>query len=141
MKKLYAFVLSLAMVAMFGGVSYAVEEPAAPGSLKSQEGGRASTPVRVYKLIRYGARGVDVATLPSGVVYAWNGRQVGQATSGCWSPTLKANLALASVEAAEAEIGRRLQVEVTAEFQRRRVTARVTATPFFDPPRKRSDPS
>jgi len=74
-------------------------------------------------------------------VYAWSGHQVGQATSGCWSPTLKANLALASVEAAEAEIGRRLRVEVTTEFQRRRVTATVTATPFFDPPRKRSVPS
>jgi len=71
-------------------------------------------------------------------VYDAGGRQVGQATSGAWSPTLKQNLALATVEAAYAAPGTRLRMEVTVEFQRHRITATVTKTPFFNPERKRS---
>jgi aminomethyltransferase len=67
-----------------------------------------------------------------------HGKQVGQATSGSWSPILKKNLALASVHAAHAALGTRLQIEVTVEYQRRRVTATVTDTPFFSPDRKRA---
>jgi len=70
-------------------------------------------------------------------VYDDRGRHVGQATSGAWSPILKKNLALASVHAPAAAVGTRLQMEVTVEYQRRRVTATVTPTPFFDPERKR----
>ncbi|MDG2148438.1 MAG: aminomethyltransferase family protein [Planctomycetota bacterium] len=66
------------------------------------------------------------------------GSQVGQATSGGWSPILKKNLALASVHAAHAVPGKRLQIEVTVEFQRRKVSATVTETPFFNPDRKRA---
>jgi aminomethyltransferase len=66
------------------------------------------------------------------------GRQVGRATSGAWSPLLKQNLALASLEAASAVPGTRVALEVTVEFRRHRVTATVTPTPFFDPPRKRA---
>ena len=51
---------------------------------------------------------------------------------------LKANLALASVRAPYAEVGTRLQIEVTAEYERHRVTATVSPTPFFNPERKRS---
>jgi aminomethyltransferase len=70
-------------------------------------------------------------------VFDAEGRQIGQATSGAWSPTLKKNLALASVSGPFCAVGARLQIEVTAEFQRRRVSAIVTRTPFFDPGRKR----
>jgi aminomethyltransferase len=66
------------------------------------------------------------------------GRQVGQATSGAWSPTLKKNLALGSVLAAYGRLGTRLQIEVTVEYQRRVVTATVVKRPFFNPDRKRS---
>jgi aminomethyltransferase len=66
------------------------------------------------------------------------GRQVGQATSGAWSPILKRNLALATVEARAAQVGRRLRIEVTAEYRRHRLTATVAELPFFDPPRKRA---
>ncbi len=66
------------------------------------------------------------------------GHQVGQATSGAWSPMLKANLALATVKAAHAKPGTRLRIEVTAEYRRRLVSATVTPTPFFNPERKRS---
>ena len=65
-------------------------------------------------------------------------RQVGQATSGAWSPLLKKNLALATVRSEYRDPGTRLRVEVTVEFQRRHVSALVTATPFFNPERKRA---
>ncbi len=71
-------------------------------------------------------------------VYDQQGKQVGQATSGAWSPILKDNLALASVKTEWAKPGTVLHVEVTVEFERRRVPAVVTPTPFFDPPRKRA---
>jgi len=71
-------------------------------------------------------------------VYDAAGHQVGQATSGAWSPLLKSNLALASIHARYGRPGTRLKIEVTAEFQRRQVTATVTKTPFFDPDRKRA---
>jgi len=71
-------------------------------------------------------------------VFDSGGRQVGRATSGVWSPMLKSNLALASVEAAFRSPGTQLRIEVTVEYERRWVTAVVSKTPFFDPPRKRS---
>ncbi len=70
-------------------------------------------------------------------LYSDRGRQVGRATSGAWSPLLKRNLALASVEAAHAAPGSRLLIEATVEFRRERVPATVVPTPFFDPPRKK----
>jgi len=83
-------------------------------------------------------------SLPAGAwrspipVYLDDGRQVGQATSGAWSPMLKQNLALATVKSAHAAPGTRLRLELTVEFRRRTVGAVVTETPFFDPERKRS---
>jgi aminomethyltransferase len=70
-------------------------------------------------------------------VYDLEGRQIGQATSGAWSPQLKQNLALASVHSAFGRHGSRVRMEVTVEFQRRQVAAPVRRTPFFDPERKR----
>jgi len=71
-------------------------------------------------------------------VYSKEGLQVGQATSGAWSAILKDNLALATVKSAYAVPGTVLQIEVTVEYERRRVPAIVTKTPFFDPPRKKA---
>jgi aminomethyltransferase len=67
-----------------------------------------------------------------------SGAQVGKATSGTWSLTLKRNLALASVDRRHAQLGTRLAVEWTVEAVRRRVSARVGALPFLDLPRKRA---
>lgn len=64
------------------------------------------------------------------------GRQVGYATSGCWSPLLKQSLALAHLRA-PFEPGTQVQLEVTVEHKRRRADAVVTRLPFFDPERKR----
>jgi aminomethyltransferase len=67
-----------------------------------------------------------------------DGRQVGRATSGTWSPILKKNLALATVEAPLGAPGTVVAIEVTVEWARHTLPATVTALPFFDPPRKRS---
>jgi aminomethyltransferase len=71
-------------------------------------------------------------------LYDEKGAQVGQGTSGAWSAILKDNLALATVKSACAKPGTVLQIEVTVEYERRRVPAIVTKTPFFDPPRKKA---
>jgi aminomethyltransferase len=67
-----------------------------------------------------------------------DGRQVGYATSGCWSPLLKQSLALCHLETEAAEPGTPVELEVTVEHRRLRAAARVTALPFFDPERKRA---
>jgi aminomethyltransferase len=69
-------------------------------------------------------------------VYA-AGRQVGRATSGTWSPGLKQNIAIASVEARYEPVGTTLEMEWTVEGRRGRVGATVVALPFYDPPQKR----
>jgi aminomethyltransferase len=67
-----------------------------------------------------------------------SGRQVGRAHSGTWSPILKKNLALATLESAYAKPGTELFIEWTVEWSRHTVPAVVTELPFFDPPRKRA---
>ena len=62
--------------------------------------------------------------------------QVGKATSTTWSPVLKKMIALATVERGSTEAGTRLEMEVTVEAVRHRVSATVTSTPFFNPVRK-----
>jgi len=68
------------------------------------------------------------------------GRQVGKATSTTWSPLLKKMIALASVETAHSRPGTKLQMEITIEAVRQKVTATVVNTPFFNPTRKTSVP-
>ncbi|MSP37956.1 MAG: aminomethyl transferase family protein [Deltaproteobacteria bacterium] len=77
---------------------------------------------------------------------AWRGgvpvykddRQVGHATTGAWSPTLKKYLALATIEKGLAEPGTKLDLEVTVEYARKQTGVTVVKTPFFDPARKRA---
>jgi aminomethyltransferase len=65
-------------------------------------------------------------------------RQIGQATSHTFSPVLKKYIALASLEQEYAELGKRVQIEITVEYTRLRAEATVTRLPFFNPPRKKS---
>jgi aminomethyltransferase len=67
-----------------------------------------------------------------------DGRQIGYATSGCWSPLLKRSLALAHLRTPHFEPGTPAQIEVTVEHRRERADAVVAALPFFDPERKRA---
>jgi aminomethyltransferase len=75
-------------------------------------------------------------------IYGPDGRtQVGQATSGTWSPLLKKNIAMATVLTRYGAPGTRLKMEYTVEYERRTVTATVVEKPLFDPERKRSVPA
>ncbi|MGD8413918.1 MAG: aminomethyltransferase family protein [Candidatus Latescibacterota bacterium] len=71
-------------------------------------------------------------------VYSVDGRFIGQATSGAWSPLLKKNLALASLTAEEGKTGNQVLFEVTVEYERRKVKATVVDKPFYDPEWKRA---
>ena len=71
-------------------------------------------------------------------VYNEDGLQIGQATSGVWSPLLKKNIALATLRSDYAKMNSVVGAEFTVEYQRRKVSALVTGPQFFDPPRKRS---
>ncbi len=79
-----------------------------------------------------------LATWRGGVPVYKDARQVGHATTGAWSPTLKKYIALATLEKAFTEPGTMLDMEVTIEFARKTAGATVVKTPFFDPPRKRA---
>lgn len=64
-------------------------------------------------------------------------RQVGYATSGCFSPVLKRYIALATLEPEFAQPGTELLMQVTVEHVQQRVKICVAKKPFFDPERKR----
>lgn len=65
-------------------------------------------------------------------------RQVGWGTSGCWSPTLKKYIGMATVQSAFASVGTPLEVEIEVEWERRRAPARVVGRPFYDPPHRKT---
>jgi aminomethyltransferase len=62
-----------------------------------------------------------------------------------WSPSAKASIALASVDAAYGEIGEGLTVEIyyqrELKWSRVMATATVVKDPFYNPPRKRMTPA
>ncbi len=65
-----------------------------------------------------------------------DGIQVGHATSTTWSPTLKKMIALASVQSDCAEVGTKLQMELTVDYKRKQAGVTVSKLPFFNPLRK-----
>jgi aminomethyltransferase len=81
---------------------------------------------------------LPTTTLRASVPVSSLGRQVGYASSSCWSPLLKKFIALAHLEAAAAKPGQLVMYEVTIEHKRRYAPARVVELPFFDPERKRA---
>lgn len=66
--------------------------------------------------------------------------QVGYATSGTWSPILKKNIALATIQKQYDKMGSELQIEVTVEHKRYTVSAIVTKSQFYNPEHKTSNP-
>jgi aminomethyltransferase len=68
-------------------------------------------------------RGIPRAHYP---VHA-DGRQIGEVTTGTQSPTLKKNVGLALIEAAYAELGR----EVDVEIRGKKLKAKIVPTPFY----------
>ena len=65
-------------------------------------------------------------------------KQVGYATSGTWSPILKKNIALATIEIEHAKPGSEVNLEVMGQHHRHTVRATVGKPQFFNPERKRS---
>jgi aminomethyltransferase len=65
------------------------------------------------------------------------GNQIGYATSGVWSPTLKKYIALGHLQPGYAEPGTVVSIDLTVDRFRRPFNATVTKLPFFNPPRKR----
>jgi aminomethyltransferase len=71
-------------------------------------------------------------------IYSDEGRQVGRATSKAWSKLLKKYIALATLDADRAQIGSRVEMEVTVQYRRCRVAATVVDKGFFRPARMRA---
>jgi aminomethyltransferase len=67
-------------------------------------------------------------------------KQVGKATTTTWSPVLKKMIALASVDTDHSKLGSRVQMEITIEAVRQKVTAKIVPMPFFNPKRKTAVP-
>jgi aminomethyltransferase len=91
----------------------------------------------LYESIGLAPRIPAIASRVSVPVYD-GGKQVGYATSSCWSPLLKRYIALAHLVGSAAKPGKELEFEITVEHRRKRATARVRKLPFYDPPRKRA---
>lgn len=99
-------------------------------------------------LIDYEFLFAQVGLAPQFPSAAWRGsvplykedRQVGNASTGAWSPVLKKYIALATVDRGFAQPETRIEFEITVEHKRKNVGARVVKLPFFDPPRKRAVP-
>lgn len=64
--------------------------------------------------------------------------QVGYATCGTWSPTVKKYLALAQVSPAAAAPGTELSIDLLVDRARLPFAAKVVGLPFFNPERKRA---
>jgi aminomethyltransferase len=64
--------------------------------------------------------------------------QVGYATCGTWSPTIKRYIALGQVAPAAAKPGSEVTIDLMVDRARAPFTARVAPIPFFNPERKRA---
>ena len=71
-------------------------------------------------------------------VYAGDGLQVGRASSRVWSKLLKKYLAIATLDAAHANVGDHVEMEVTVHYRRTRVRAEVENPSFFRPERMKA---
>lgn len=95
---------------------------------------------------RWAFVGLDIpgnVSAEGSILYHAQKHEVGVITAAAWSPVLKANVALAQIEAKHAA-GRDLWVEIYALRELRYVKlmlpVRVVERPFFNPPRRRATP-
>ena len=65
------------------------------------------------------------------------GKQVGYATSGVWSPTLKKYIAFGHLQPSYAQPGSQVTIDLTVDRFRRPFKATVAKLPFFNPARKK----
>lgn len=118
---------------------------------KSLRGEQARRPPRQIVGLEVDVRDYEALFLEHGLppqfpVTAWrggvpvygDGRQVGHATTGAWSPLLKKYIALATIRDEHAGVGKHLEMEVTVEHTRKTAGATIVPLPFFDPPRKKA---
>jgi len=94
---------------------------------------------RLYSAVGLPPLAVATASRVAVPVFA-AGTQIGRMTSSTWSPVLKQMIGLATVEAAYADPGSKIEVEHTVDVVRHRVGATVVQTPFFNPRRKTATP-
>jgi aminomethyltransferase len=88
----------------------------------------------------------QVGLPPQFPIAAWRGgvpvykdeKQVGHATTGGWSPTLKKYIALATVEQEFNQTGTQLEIEASVNYARKTTGVTVVQLPFYDPVRKRA---
>jgi aminomethyltransferase len=77
-------------------------------------------------------------------VFGMNKKKIGTVTSATWSPSAKASIALATLEAPHGAPGEELLVEIfyqrELKWNRVMARARVVTDVFYDPPRKRLTP-
>ncbi len=66
-----------------------------------------------------------------------DGRQIGQMTSQTFSPLLKKQIGLASIETGHSGVGAAVEVEMRVDMARVRARGSVVQLPFYDPPHKR----
>ncbi|HEV2489188.1 MAG TPA: aminomethyltransferase family protein [Candidatus Acidoferrales bacterium] len=95
---------------------------------------------RLYEAMGMAPQVASTASRVAVPVYTSEGEQAGKATSTTWSPTLKKMIALATIATEHSKPGTKLKMEFTVEAVRHRVSARVAALPFFNPPRKTATP-
>ncbi len=98
-------------------------------ALRGREGARAGVGIRrargrlgvaraALRRARAAAAAADASRGARACPSIADGKQVGYATSGCWSPLLKKYLALAHVEAPHFQPGTAVEIEVTVEHHR-----------------------
>ena len=70
------------------------------------------------------------------MLYDDKGARIGYATSLMYSPMLQRHIALARVAPKLAELGSKVNLELTVNHHYETVAANVTKLPLFNPPRK-----
>lgn len=98
-----------------------------------------------YRLVKLDIEGNKVAHAAYLYDRKDNGNQVGTVTSSEWSPSAKANIALASMQMPWGRPGDELWADIyyqrEHEWSRVKARCRVVEGAFFDPPRRRATPA